>query len=240
MIIESKAIVINSFKYGEFGLITRCFTLKNGLQSFLLKGILKSKQGGVRKSQFEPLTQLKLIYNFKNNGNLQFIKEAKAYNIYKSIPNKISKKTLVIFLSDILKNILKDNGPNESLYVFIEISLNILDNSEKIKYYHIIFMIKLSKFLGFFPNSKTKGDFFNIEKGHFTNNHDLASGENNFDVKLFKNLLGMNFGDVEGINITKTSRNQLIEFLIEYYKFHINGFKRPKSLDILNELFKNP
>ena len=110
MIIESKAIVINSFKYGEFGLITRCFTLKNGLQSFLLKGILKSKKGGVRKSQFEPLTQLKLIYNFKNNGNLQFIKEAKAYNIYKSIPNKISKKTLVIFLSDILKNILKDNG----------------------------------------------------------------------------------------------------------------------------------
>ena len=86
----------------------------------------------------------------------------------------------------------------------------------------------------------SKGEFFNIEKGHFTNNHDLASGENNFDVKLFKNLLGMNFGEVEGINITKTSRNQLIEFLIEYYKFHINGFKRPKSLDILNELFKNP
>ena len=54
------------------------------------------------------------------------------------------------------------------------------------------------------------------------------------------NLLGMNFGDVEGITITKNSRNQLIEFLIEYYKFHINGFKRPKSLDILNELFKNP
>ena len=46
-------------------------------------------------------------------------------------------------------------------------------------------MIKLSKFLGFFPNIKTKGEFFNIEKGHFTNNHDLASGENNFDVKLF-------------------------------------------------------
>jgi len=55
MLVRTNAIVISTVKYGDSSLITRCYCKELGLKSFMLKGILTSKKGGLKKSLFQPL-----------------------------------------------------------------------------------------------------------------------------------------------------------------------------------------
>lgn len=34
-----------------------------------------------------------------------------------------------------------------------------------------------------------------------------------------------------------SERQALLKILLDYYAFHLDGFKRPKSLDVLKEVF---
>ena len=43
-VIETKAIVLSSIKYSDTSLIVKCFTEKEGIKSYLVKGVLKSKK----------------------------------------------------------------------------------------------------------------------------------------------------------------------------------------------------
>ena len=44
--IQTKAIVLSSIKFGETSLIVRCYT-QEGVHSYLLKGILKQKKRSI-------------------------------------------------------------------------------------------------------------------------------------------------------------------------------------------------
>ena len=62
---QSKAIVLHSIKYGETSLIVNCFLYDIGVKSFIVKGVLNSKNKKFRKSYFLPskltLPQIKIL-----------------------------------------------------------------------------------------------------------------------------------------------------------------------------------
>ena len=68
--------------------------------------------------------------------------------------------------------------------------------------------------------------------GHFCPQNRLLEG------LYFKSFLGTEFDDVVGEVNTSNKRKELIEFLIKYMQIHLPDFKRPKSLNILYELFQ--
>ena len=74
-IVNTKAIVLNSLKYGDTSLIVRCFTLNEGIKTYLIRGVLKAKKGKIKAAYFQPLTQLKIEANHNNKGNLNSLKE---------------------------------------------------------------------------------------------------------------------------------------------------------------------
>ncbi len=78
MLVETDAIVLSTLKYGDASLIARCYCKELGLKSFLLKGILSSKKGRLKKSFFQPLSLITLNTQIKNESKqgLNFIKEA--------------------------------------------------------------------------------------------------------------------------------------------------------------------
>jgi Recombinational DNA repair protein (RecF pathway) len=43
-VIETKAIVLSSLKYGDTSLIVRCYTEQLGLKSFIAKGVFSKKK----------------------------------------------------------------------------------------------------------------------------------------------------------------------------------------------------
>ncbi len=239
MITKTKAIVFKNFKYGEDSLICKCFTEEHGLLSFFLKGINKKSKSTVKKSQFELLNNLSVIYNYRPNTNFNFFKEVKVNQIYRDIPFNIYKNAISIFISEILINSIKNEGPDKSLFFFLEKSLFVLDSSKRVNNFIIIFLLNLTKYLGFYPNIKSPGNYFNLYNGIFEDKKSDNYSVNEFNSIIIKKFLGMNFEQSENIRIKKETRSEIISTLIKYFEAHSHGFKKPKSLDILYEIFES-
>ncbi len=239
MLVRTKAIVLHTLKYSDSSLIAHCYTQVVGKQSFILKGILTAKKGAIRKSQFQALTQLEILFDHKNNGKLQFLKEVKVISPYQTIPNKIEKNALVQFLAETLKNAIQEEGENNpALYLFLETAFNWLDSNDNISDFHLVFLINLTKYLGFFPNEEPMDAlYFNLETGCFERTMPREQHIEGSQVPVFRELLGMNFGANLNLKLNRKKRRELLETLIRYFELHLLGFSKPKSLQILNEIF---
>src|SRR5690606_38734571 len=168
MVVATKAIVFSAIKYSEADLIVSCYTEVAGIKSYLLRNILKSKKGKLKASYFQPLTHLELIADHKNKGTLEYIKEAKIFQPNQTLHTDIVKSGLVMFLSEILKNCIREEEPNNELYSFLENSFQWLDQNEEVANFHIYFLLRLSIHLGFYPDaSNIQQPYFNILEGNF-------------------------------------------------------------------------
>ena len=144
MIETTKAIVINSIKYGDTSLIATCYTENCGLKSYMLKGVLKAKKAKIKTAYFQPLMQLNLTANHNNKGSLNSIREIEVVNFYHSIYSDIKKQSIALFLSEILYYTIKEEEQNASLFMYLETSLLWLDTHEVVSNFHLLFLLNLS------------------------------------------------------------------------------------------------
>ena len=239
MLITTPAIVISSVKFGEADLIVKCFTKTEGLKSYILKGILKSKKGKFRAAYFQPLTLLEITANHKNKGTLEYLLDAKVSRAYKTLHSQVVKTSLVLFLSEILRQCIVEEEKNEKLFDFLEQAFTWLDENESIANFHLLFLLKLSDFLGFYPDtSSMELPVFNLEEGVFQNDvTTIYCIQTNNENPLFKKLFGINFDELNGLKPTKKEREACLQMLLLYFQLHLQGFKTPKSLSVLNQIF---
>lgn len=238
MLVNTEAIVISSLKYAEADLIVKCYTRKSGLRTYLLRGILKSRKGKFKTSMFQPLTQLELVAKHKDKGTMEYLQEARIIQHYSSLHTNVIKSTLVLFLSEVLRSAIQEEEQNEQLYHYLESTFNWLDMHDNIANFHLLFMLNLTRYLGFFPDEVQEDrSYFNMLDGVFqdvSTNPYCIEGHN---VILLKQLLRLNFLDLRMLNLNKSERNQFLEILLIYYQLHIDSFKKPKSLAVLKEVF---
>ncbi|MFD2563767.1 DNA repair protein RecO [Aquimarina rubra] len=238
MIVHTSAIVIHSLRYGESDLIVSLLTKTSGLRSYLLKGILKSKRGKIRSSLFQPLTLLEIEANHKNKGTLERIKEAKVLIPYQSLHTDFVKSSLVFFLSEVLKNTIQEEETNEELFHYLETTFLWLDTHNNISNFHIAFLIKLTQYLGFYPDvSDISLSIFNMQEGCFQDDTSNIYCIEGSSVLVFKEFLGTTFEESMNIKMSRTLRNDILTMLLVYFELHLHGFKKPKSFSILNEIF---
>jgi DNA repair protein RecO (recombination protein O) len=239
MVITTKAIVLSSLKYGESDLIVKLFTESSGLKTYLLRNVLKSKKGKLRSSYFQSLSLLEIEASHKNKGTLERINEAKIFYPYQSLHTNVVKSSLVIFLAEILSNTINEEAEDKILFHFIENSLRWLDNSKDIANFHISFLLKLSLHLGFYPDTSTIAKpYFNLLEGFFQDFNTGKYNEKGLTVDNFKMFFGIDFDEINGIKLTKNERSELLTLLLQYYQLHLHGFKKPKSLSVLNQIFE--
>ncbi|MFY7670465.1 DNA repair protein RecO [Tenacibaculum sp. MEBiC06402] len=237
-LVSTKAIVFSTIKYGDTSLIVKCFTLEEGIKTYLIKGVLKSKKGKLKTAYFQPLTQLNLTASHNNKGNLNSLREASVNVPYETIPLEIKKQTIVLFLSEILSTIIQEEEKNEALYSYIETALIWLDTHDSIANFHLLFLLNLSRYLGFYPDtSNIDMNAFSLTEGLFTNQSYEKLTLTGADLTLFKKLLGINFDAINSVSFNKNERQTILRIIIQYFELHLQGFKKPKSLDVLETVF---
>ena len=241
MLVRTNAIVISTVKYGDSSLIARCYCKELGLKSFMLKGILTSKKGGLKKSLFQPLNLINISTQIKSQSNqrLNFIREGSLKIHFKEIPLKIKKNAIALFISEIISRVIYEEGdPNMSLYSFLENSIVRLEKEEFSPIFHLKFLTLLSDQLGFYPNLTGKEKkFFDLESGCFCENSNSKYAVGGETIKAFKELLGVNFDDILQIKISNQLRFKVLDFLIDYFNIHLPRFGKIKSIAILHEIF---
>ena len=148
MIVTTKAIVLSALKYGDTSLIVKLFTESDGLKSYMLKGVLASKKGKLKKGYFQPLTQLEVVANHRDKGTLESLRDVKLSYSYKTLQTDVLKSSISLFLSEMLVISMQEEEENKALYSFIEEAFIWLDTHEDIANFHISFLIQLTTFLG--------------------------------------------------------------------------------------------
>lgn len=238
MQVTTRALVISAIKYGEADLVVSCYTENYGLKSYLLRGILKSKKGKLRKSLFQPLTLLELQAIHKDRGTLERIQEAKVTYPYQSLHTEVVKSTLVMFLAEILKATIKEEEANPGLFRFISSSLLWLDGNNNAANFHLLFLLKLSGYLGFYPDFGSQSyPWFNLMEGVFQSEREGSHCESGVVVEVLYTLQDLTFEQLSEHPIPKHARRETLGVLLDYYKLHVQGFHSPKSLPILGQLF---
>ena len=237
---NSRALVIRSIKNGETSLIVSCYLEDIGYKTFIVKGVYGSKKSKFSKAHFFPLNMINLNYSYTEGRNLGFIKEVKSEKLYKSLHVDIQKSSVIIFLSEILNSIFKEETiVNKELFNFLLNTLSWYDQVKNCNNFHIKFLIELSRFIGFYPNIINKNDsFFNLESGSTSAKQNIGSNIIGNDLNLFKEFLGTEFEDLNNMNIKNESRTRILNYIIDYYSLHLQMFKSPKSINVFAEIFK--
>tara|TARA_R110002049_G_scaffold90686_2_gene227106 strand:+ start:26650 stop:27369 length:720 start_codon:yes stop_codon:yes gene_type:complete len=238
MLVTTQAIVLSKLRYSDNDLIVKCYTQQLGIVGFLLRGVLKSKKGLNKTAYFQLLSQLQLDIIYKDNRSLHTIKETKIHYAYSSLHTHVFKSAIVMFLAEVLSNTLQEEEQNETLYNYLETALSWLDTHTEYANFHLLFLLKLTKYLGFYPEEvNLDSGFFNLLDGSFetkaTGRYSI-SGEN---LNLLKQLLSTKFEALASIKINGVQRQSFLNMMMLYYELHLGSFKTPKSLQILNQVF---
>ena len=228
---STSGICLHYYKYSESSVVAKIFTEKFGLKSFVLNGI-RSKKSKNKLNLLQALNIVQLEVTNNNKRQLQYVKEINKSDKFASNILDMNKRFITLFISEILLKVLVDSEKSDSIYAFILDSIFMINEKGKLsKNFSILFLTKLSSYLGFYPNSENfEKKYFNLETGEFSNqlsNYCLCD-ENK---KYFALLLN----DIE-IDIPYTNRKELLKYLQKYYSLHHYNIDNLKSYDVIESL----
>ncbi len=220
MLYKTRGIVFRFTKYGDTSIIVNIFTHVFGLQSYIVNGVRSKSSRAI--SLYQPLTLLDLVVYHRENANLLRIKEVKCLHAYQTIHTDIRKTTIALFLSEMVNKAVKDQSNAESTFDFLMRSFISLDQLERIENFHLLFLIKLSRHLGFGPHAS----------------HDILDGLriSKVEEQVLQALLEAEYG--EAISITNDTRKNILELLLTFYQKHIESLGEIRSVDVLKEILR--
>ena len=244
--VKTRAVVLQSIKYGDSSLVVKMLTEELGVQSFMVKGVY-GKKSKMKAAFFQNMTLLDIVAEI-GNSSLGFIKEISLSHYYKTLSLDFKKTTILIFISELLSKSIAESEADTNLFNYIYDSMLWLDETES-NYadFPILFAMKLSAYLGFFPNLDTysEGSCFDLLDGNFKK----GSGNDIYqlDAELSKAFYQLSAVSYQPSNISQIFsfsvsqflriRRQLLESVVTYYKLHSDNVKEIKSLEVLRTMF---
>jgi DNA repair protein RecO (recombination protein O) len=242
MIRKTRGIVLHTTRYGESSLVVHCYTEQFGRQTYMVKGVRKSRRNN-RSNLFQPLFILDFEVYHKDSRDMQLVKEVNRTIPLNSIPYDITKSTQAIFMAEMLYRVVKEEEPNSMLANFLVNSIQYLDALvEPLPDFHIIFMFHLSKHLGFFPqNNFGNGTrFFDLVSGQFKSHY--SDPETQLDESasaLWSKYIESDYQETRSTGFNSSQRKTVLDHLVKYYKNHVSGMGDIRSLDVLHAFFHN-
>jgi DNA repair protein RecO (recombination protein O) len=241
MLHKTKAIVLNHRKYGDNGLIATLYTETLGRKAFLIQGFY-SRKSKFHTTFFQPLTLLDLEADINPKRELQRIKEISFAQPFQSIPFNNVKQAITLFLAEILYKTLKEEESNPALFEYVYHTLQLLDAQEEgIANFHLLFLMHLTKYLGFFPidNYSESDCVFDTVNGRF---YQFISSQSKVGDQtksfLIHKLLTLSFDQLESLQLNHQIRYSLLQLIIEFYQVHLGSLSVVKSLPVLQCIFE--
>lgn len=222
MIFKTRGIVFRFTKFKETSIIVTIFTEQFGLQSYIVNGV-RSKSARNKIALYQPLTLLNLVVYHRENANIERIKEISCLHPYRTLTSDIKKSTLGMFINELLNKTVKDESHIGEVFQFLFDSLVSLDTlREGYENFHLIFMLKLSRFLGF--------GVYNV--------NEVVGGKvaDEETERVITELIQANYDTP--VKISNAQRRTALDLLLKFYSEHMENFGEIKSVQVLKEVFQ--
>jgi DNA repair protein RecO (recombination protein O) len=242
MIRKTRGIVLHTTRYGESSLVVHCYTEQSGRQTYMVKGVRKSRKQN-RSNLFQPLFILDFEVYHKNTAGIQLVKEVNRAIPLNSIPFDITKSTQAIFMAEVLYRVVKEEESNPMQAHFLINTIQYLDALEESSPdFHILFMFQLSKHLGFYPqNNYGEGKvYFNLASGlykSFVSDPEVQLNE--ADSMLWNRYNSLDIQSIKVSDFNGSQRKTMLNNLVRYFKFHVEGMGDIRSVEVLHSFFHN-
>lgn len=223
-----RGFLLSKLSYSESSLILKCFTEQHGLRTYLFQGA-KKKNANV----LLPLAPIEFSAYQRTDSQLAKMTDAHLFYTFREIPFHPVKGALSFFMAEVLLYILHENVVEKDLFDFIEFELQWFDQSPVYASYPLYWLTALCHYQGIMPLS-AEGNYFDMENGTFSlvrpYNHLYKEGAL---VHSFREILTLSREELLAASIDKSRRRELLHLLVEYLSLHIPGFKKLKSLEVI-------
>ena len=237
MLCSDRIIVLSHTRFSDSTIIVQALSRQHGRVSLMVYGF-----GGKSRSKlgaFHPMALLDVVYSYKSERDVQKLAE------YKPAPNLVNctadihKSTLLMFMAEVVSKSIREEAEDDAQFEFIDTSVQILEQMQAgLQFFHLAFMVKLSRIIGFFPNIDGSHQYFDLEQGHSTalrpiHRHFVAADVFRH-ITFFADCQYNNLCDVQ---MSKQERDFMLETVIQWYQFRIPTMKEVNSYEILHEVF---
>ena len=240
MLLKTRGIVLHSVAYSDAHIIIPVYTEDFGLVSYLVSRH-RNKKSRASSLLYQPLSILNLEVEHYPVRDIQKIKEAQRHLLLAELMFNPMKSSIVLFLAEFIYRISKELQANRQVFGFIVESLRVLDLLEDgIANFHLVFMIRMSRFLGFYPDDDTykEHSYFDLQDGVFVERptpfHPYLNME---ESRIFRLLLRMNYDNMSKFRFSRNDRVLIINRIFEFYRLHLVAFIDMKSLQVLQDVF---
>lgn len=215
MVSSSESIILSHIKYTESKIIVTVLSQKSGKFPIL---VYKSKKSS--NCLFQPFSIINGDFEFKQNREIQRLKDYDTVFIPNQIISDIYKNTISIFLLEFLSRIVPAEQINDVKYLYVREAIQYLELSEKpITNFHLVFLVQFTKFLGIYPGEANP--FFT-----------------DFEIQFEKfNLMQTSLSTSHNIMLSTTQRNQTLDVILAYYSQYFPEIRKMKSLAVLRDIF---
>ncbi len=240
MLLKSKAIVLHQLKYGDSRVIVDLFTREQGRLSVIVS-VPKTQRGKLKKQYFQPLTLLSTELDLRPLQQLQKLRDASLLSPYSSLYADPTKLSIALFVAEFLFHALKSEQQNVPLFDYLASAIEWLDGSDdRFANFHLVFLMRLSLFLGFYPNLDGfyEGAYYDLRQSTFCGapplHRDFLMPDDAAKIGL---LMRMDFTTMHLFQLSHADRNRILDVLLSYYRLHLPAFPELRSVAVLREIY---
>jgi len=265
MLNKTEAIVLKSMKYRDTSKIVTFYTKEYGKLKGIAKGArtAKNKFG----SALEPLTHSMLVIYKKEHRELHLISQCDAINAFRNLSEDLDRMTTAFAIIELVNQVTHGEERNPALFALLSEILSSLNSSSKnyFSYLHA-FQLRLASLFGYAPNFEfcdecgnplvvgngEKQFSFQVARGAvFCNrcckqsNSAIGIGQNvafisisTQGLQILRRLMTAQISSLGNLEFDKQVGNQIDELLRLYFRYHFEGLKPLKSIELLNQNIK--
>jgi DNA repair protein RecO (recombination protein O) len=221
MLHKTRGVVFRFTRYGDTSIIVTIFTEAFGLQTYIVNGV-RSKTARSKIALYQPLTLLDLVVYHKENASILRIKEVKCFYPFQHIGPDMRKTCVALFIDEVVNKTIKEESHAQELCTFLIDSLITLDTAEQPENFHLVFLVQLSRLLGF--GAHTPADIWGG-----------VSPDAQIDARLHELLRAT---PQTPLDLSGPERQELLYLLLRFFAAHIEALGELKSVAVLREVLR--
>lgn len=238
--IKTEAIILKGFKYGDSSKIITLFSADAGKFSAIVKGVRnsKSKLSGI----FETLNHVSVIFNKKENRDLQMISNADCISAYPNVKENFEKLMTAYKISELTSSMMFDYDVSKEVFTLLRNVLETLELSGRnFNLLFVLYQVKFSFIQGINPGRTEETRNF-LDNKFVLRDKDSVSSKNLFDSKEINDAIN-ELNRTEPFEYERVKMDgKLLDRLQNAYDFHfmINTGKYglSRNRQIIEELSK--